>query len=73
MIIDLICDFHRLGDSVVFILPASDFSNEVYGFLKSCYFYRNHQLRKNFRLLFENGYFHHVENLKTYSHFVFET
>ena len=38
----------------------------------SIIFDRNHRLRKNFSILFENGYFHHVENLKTYNRFVFE-
>ena len=38
MILDLICDFHRFIDSVVFILAAFDFSNEGYGFQKFDYF-----------------------------------
>ena len=38
IILDLICDFHRRIDSVVFILAALDFSNEGYGFKKFDYF-----------------------------------
>ena len=38
----------------------------------SIIFDRNHRLRYNFSILFENAYFHQVENLRTYSLFVFE-
>ena len=38
MILDLICDFHRRIDCVVFILAAFEFSNEGYGLQKLDYF-----------------------------------
>ena len=38
IILDLICDFPRRFDSVIFILAALDFSNEVYGFKNFDYF-----------------------------------
>ena len=49
MILDSICDFHRRIDFVVFISAAFDFSNE-----RSIIFNRNHRLRSNFSILFEN-------------------
>ena len=38
MIFDVICDFHRRIDSVVFLLAPFDFLNEGYGFQKFDYF-----------------------------------
>ena len=38
----------------------------------SIIFNRNHRLRINFSILFENGNFYHAENLKANSRFVFK-
>ena len=46
IILDLLCDFHRRMESVVFILAALDVSNEGYGFQKFDYFRQKSPIAK---------------------------